>query len=100
MVSSIRRNWYIHLFLIVITLVVYSRVTDFQFVHYDDNIYVTDNEHVKTGLSLENVRWAFAGKYECNWMPLTWISFMFDHELAAGGLPPVFRTRSIVENAI
>lgn len=83
MFNSTKRDWFIYLFLIVITLAVYSRVTESKFVHYDDYIYVADNDHVKTGLTLDNVRWAFAGKYESNWMPLTWISFMADHEIGS-----------------
>jgi len=69
--------------LIFLTLVVYSRVTQFPFTHYDDNFYVIDNDHIKSGLTGSSIEWAFTGKYDYNWMPLTWVSFMIDHEITS-----------------
>lgn len=83
MIKSITHNWFIYLILVAITLIVYSQMTDFQFVNYDDNIYITKNPHISEGLTISNVKWAFAGKYEANWMPLTWISFFIDHQSGA-----------------
>jgi protein O-mannosyl-transferase len=51
------------------------------FVAYDDPTYVTENAHVKTGLTLENLGWAFASEEASNWHPLTWISHMVDCQL-------------------
>src|SRR5438552_13648530 len=48
------------------------------FVGYDDGEYVTGNVHVKTGLSVENVAWAFTAAHSSNWHPLTWMSHMLD----------------------
>jgi len=36
---------------------------------------------VRTGISLENVRWAMTTGHAANWHPLTWISHMLDCEL-------------------
>lgn len=83
MITNIKRNWLVYILLIVITLVVYSRVTEFKFVHYDDLTYVTDNDHVKTGLTPANIRYAFSWTEDGNWIPLTWMSYMLDHDVSA-----------------
>lgn len=48
------------------------------FVHYDDDKYITDNEYVQKGLNLESIKWAFTTWYQGNWHPLTWISHIID----------------------
>ncbi len=49
---------------------------------YDDAKYVTDNPHVRTGLSARNVSWALTSvSYASNWHPLTWLSHMVDVQL-------------------
>lgn len=87
MVQHVKRNWFIYLLLIAVTLIVYSRVVDFQLVHYDDSTYVMDNPHILRCINLESVRWAMSGKYEANWMPLTWISYMLDYQGYARSWP-------------
>ncbi len=52
-----------------------------EFVNYDDDVYVTDNFHVITGVSGENFRWAFGTFYGANWHPLTWLSHQADVSL-------------------
>ena len=51
------------------------------FITYDDPAYVTENAHVKGGLTWENVRWAFQSTEASNWHPLTWLSHMADCQL-------------------
>jgi len=48
------------------------------FTGYDDGEYVVDNVHVRTGVSGENVAWAFRAAHSNNWHPLTWISHALD----------------------
>ncbi|MCE9616104.1 MAG: tetratricopeptide repeat protein [Lentisphaerae bacterium] len=71
------------------TLLVYLPALQSEFVNIDDDVYVTENPHVKTGLSWANIRWAVAATERSNyWHPLTWISHMLDVELyglRAGG---------------
>jgi tetratricopeptide (TPR) repeat protein len=69
------------IFLVVSTLAVYWRVIYSDFVNFDDPIYVTENEHVMSGLSGANVVWAFTSKDVSYWHPLTWLSHMLDCEL-------------------
>ncbi|NPU83627.1 MAG: tetratricopeptide repeat protein [Syntrophaceae bacterium] len=51
------------------------------FIHYDDHVYVTDNPHVRGGLSAEGIRWAFTATDAGFWHPLTWLSLMADAQL-------------------
>jgi hypothetical protein len=47
------------LLLALATLVVYLPAAFFDFVTYDDPLYVYANPHVSTGISPKNVIWAF-----------------------------------------
>jgi tetratricopeptide (TPR) repeat protein len=51
------------------------------FVDYDDNTHVFENPHITSGLSGENIRWAFGQFNGAQWIPLTWLSFMLDASL-------------------
>jgi uncharacterized membrane protein YdfJ with MMPL/SSD domain len=42
------------LLLAAITLLLYAPVLEHQFLEYDDNAYITNNVHVRTGLSSAN----------------------------------------------
>jgi protein O-mannosyl-transferase len=64
--------------LVVLTLAVYLQVGRFGFIPIDDNLYVTKEPHIRDGLSLGGGVWAFTTFYDCNWIPLTWISLMID----------------------
>jgi protein O-mannosyl-transferase len=59
------------------TLAVYWQVLGNGFC-FDDGKYITSNEHVSTGLTWENFKWAFTSGYASNWHPLTWLSHMLD----------------------
>ena len=69
------------LLLAVATVVLYYPVNHHQFVNYDDDIYVTNNWHVKYGLSWSGVQWALTAQYADNWHPLTWLSHALDCQL-------------------
>jgi protein O-mannosyl-transferase len=51
------------------------------FINFDDPRYVTENVHVRAGLTPENFIWAFTTTEASNWHPLTWLSHMIDIEL-------------------
>jgi len=81
--NQIKDNHYptvIIIFLIAITLISYWSVQQFEFVNYDDDIYVTENIHVLSGITKETVIWAFTTFHASNWHPLTWLSLFFDYE--------------------
>ena len=69
------------LFLILSTLLVYWRVLKFDFVNYDDDLYIMDNPHVQDGLTVESIAWAFTTTQAGNWHPLTWLSHMLDNQI-------------------
>jgi tetratricopeptide (TPR) repeat protein len=51
------------------------------FVDYDDNLYITENSHIQSGLTWESIRWAFHSTDAANWHPLTWLSHILDCQL-------------------
>ena len=67
--------------LVAAVLAVYAPARLHEFVNYDDPDYVSENRHVRSGISLENVRWAMTTGHAANWHPLTWVSHMLDCEL-------------------
>jgi Flp pilus assembly protein TadD len=79
--SPQKRNTVLCLLLIVVTLALYNPVNQHPFVNYDDPGYVTDNAHVRAGLSWDTITWAFSATEQANWHPLTWISHALDYQL-------------------
>lgn len=74
--------------LIGVTLGVFWPLLSSEFVSYDDPPYVTENDHVTSGLTWENLKWAFGNnKHGGNWHPLTSLSHILDVQLF--GLNPV-----------
>jgi len=61
-----------------LVLAVYWKVQYHEFINYDDGRYITENKHVKSGLSKENFIWAFTHSHSSNWHPITWLSHMLD----------------------
>ena len=82
-----RREIIICIFLIAATLAVYWKITNHEFINYDDGLYVTENSHVQAGLTFKNIKWAFTTGHAANWHPVTWLSHMLDYELY--GLNPM-----------
>ncbi len=66
------------LLLAVAALALYNPVNRHPFVNYDDDRYVTENPHVRQGLTAETVRWALTSTEQANWHPLTWMSHALD----------------------
>ena len=67
-----------------VVALVFSGAAKHEFIRLDDYDYVVTNTHIRDGLTLEAVKWAFldAG-YAANWHPLTWISHAADISLAS-----------------
>jgi protein O-mannosyl-transferase len=70
------------LLLIVLVLLPYSQVRNHEFVDLDDYDYLVENHHIKNGLTLDGLIWAFSFQQGDNsyWRPLTWLSHMLDFE--------------------
>jgi tetratricopeptide (TPR) repeat protein len=75
---GLRREILLGAVLFLVTFAVYFQVRRHDFLLYDDPIYVTGNAHVRAGLTLHGVAWAFTTGYGGNWFPLTWLSLMAD----------------------
>jgi tetratricopeptide (TPR) repeat protein len=60
--------------LFLAVLAVYSEVGHFLFITFDDPFYVTENAHVRAGLSAESIKWALTAIVDGNWMPVTMLS--------------------------
>ena len=71
----------ISIFLIALTWAVFGQTGNYQFVNYDDPLYVLDNAHVRAGLTWRGIAWAFTHVHSQNWHPLTTMSHMFDCQL-------------------
>jgi tetratricopeptide (TPR) repeat protein len=67
--------------LLVLVGAVFGRVAGNKFVDYDDPGYVTENRHVRAGLTFETAAWAFRTGQQSNWHPLTWLSHALDCQL-------------------
>ncbi|HEY5141044.1 MAG TPA: hypothetical protein VIJ25_17275, partial [Methylococcales bacterium] len=77
---------FIYFALTASTLLVFWQVRTFDFVNYDDSVYVYKNQHVLGGLSPGNIISAFTTSDYGYWQPLTWLSLMLDCQLF--GLDP------------
>lgn len=70
-----------------ITFVAFSRVLFNDFVNYDDDMYVTANETVISGLSWDGMIYIILDTATGNWHPMTMLSHMVDSTLF--GLNPM-----------
>ena len=75
------RNQFILAILVLLVIAVFWQMSNYEFLVYDDNLYVTDNRYVQSGFSKESIVWAFTTNHPHFWMPLTWLTLMLDFEL-------------------
>lgn len=73
----------IALVLALVTAAIYAPtfVVPYDFVTYDDQVYITQNKAVMSGLNWMSIRWAATNIVCGNWHPLTVWSHMLDIEL-------------------
>ncbi|MCH7989123.1 MAG: tetratricopeptide repeat protein [Planctomycetes bacterium] len=79
-----KRDFSIYLVLVVLTWIVFFQVRDFDFVNFDDGLYVFENEQVLSGVSWDSLLWTLGetgSKMTGSWHPLTWLSLMLDADL-------------------
>lgn len=70
--------------LVVAVGLVFGQTTEFDFVDFDDDRYVTGNTFLRQGLSREGVSWALTAAGPpllTYWQPTTWLSLLLDYEL-------------------
>lgn len=71
----------IAIFLIILCWIVFGQTRRFEFVNFDDHLYVYDNAIVRHGLSWPGLGWALTEAHGGNWHPLTTLSHMLDCQL-------------------
>ena len=71
----------IYLLLAAAAILAFWQLSHCDFISYDDPAYVTENMHIRHGITMETIRWAFTTDYESNWHPLTWMSHVVDVQL-------------------
>ncbi len=80
--EDLRRNPIVLALMLAFALsVLYLPVAHHAFLDFDDVKYVSQNDHVRTGLSVNNIAWAFKDVDTFYWHPVTWISHMADCQL-------------------
>jgi protein O-mannosyl-transferase len=80
-INPAKQKLIVYVVLTLVTLAVFWQVNQYDFINFDDDIYVTENSHVQSGITLDNIRWAFSTLHAEFWHPLTWISLLFDNQL-------------------
>src|SRR5437764_13738450 len=78
----------IYLFLAVISLIVFGQTIRYDFVNFDDDLYVYNTPAIQSGVTIKGIAVALISQHALNWHPLTTLSHMLDcqlYGLNAGG---------------
>jgi len=76
------------LFLVAISFAVFGQTIRYDFVNFDDDLYVYSAPVIKAGITIQGLALAVTAPHARNWHPLTTISHMLDcqlYGLNAGG---------------
>jgi protein O-mannosyl-transferase len=68
-------------------ILLFLPVWSFDYINFDDDLYIYQNHRVQAGLSWTGIKWAFSTTLGGHWHPLTWLSLMFDQDLFGNGTP-------------
>ncbi|MEA2013196.1 MAG: hypothetical protein U9O87_09025 [Verrucomicrobiota bacterium] len=79
--NKIYKYYLFPILLILFVWLAYYPICSNDFINFDDQVYVTLNPNVNTGLTKANIEWAFKTNKCSNWHPLTWLSHMTDCQL-------------------
>src|SRR5207244_13492120 len=69
------------LVLVAISLAVFGRTPRYDFVNFDDDLYVYNAPVIKAGITTQGLALAVTAPHARNWHPLTTISHMLDCQL-------------------
>ena len=67
--------------LIIASCAAFGRIAGNDFINYDDDLYITENSHIQSGINQESIKWAFITVHSSYWHPLTWFFHMLDWKL-------------------
>src|SRR5262245_32733604 len=68
-------------------------------VQLDDPVYVFDNPHIRTGVTLDGLRWSLTNPHGGNWHPLTSLLHMIDAQIF-GLLPSGHHASSVALHVV
>ena len=85
--------------LFLFAIVVYLPAFQLGFVDYQDPVYVSQNEQVKSGLNQNSIVYAFTTFDSGHWIPITWLSFMIDNT-CFGVSPMAFHATNVFLHAV
>ena len=71
---------YLSAALVVLIAIIYAQAGSHTFLNYDDDVYITNNPAVQTGLSASALHYAWTS-FSPNWHPLTWLTYLVDISL-------------------
>jgi tetratricopeptide (TPR) repeat protein len=88
--SRFSRWWVVAIFIALagVTWSVFGQTLRYDFINYDDDLYIYENPNIISGLTRPAILWAFTHAHAGNWHPLTSLSHMLDcqvYGLNAGG---------------
>src|SRR5881296_71596 len=87
-VPSRRTRIVVYLFLVAISLAVFGQTIRYEFLNFDDDLYVYNTPAIQAGLTVKGLALAFTSPHARNWHPLATILHMLDcqlYGLKAGG---------------
>jgi len=85
--------------LVAMTWMAYYPVWNNGLVDFDDEVFITQNEHVCGGLAVDGCSWALFNSEPPYRMPLTWLTLQCDAELSARIAPGSARSLSQIVHA-
>lgn len=74
-------SWMFGIILFAVTIGLYWQTRNFDYINYDDRVYIHRNGVVTNGLTVASIRWAFSAepcRQTSNWHPITTLSWMLD----------------------
>ncbi len=67
--------------LLVLTAIVYFQSFSGKYLNWDDNVYISDNSEVLSGISTNNIKSFFTKSYNSTYVPLTMVSWALEVEI-------------------
>jgi protein O-mannosyl-transferase len=74
-------SYLIIIFLIIASCAAFGRIAGNDFINFDDNKYITENNNIQSGFNQESLKWASTTVVVSNWHPVTLLSHMLDWKL-------------------
>src|SRR5437763_16815866 len=71
----------IYLLLTGLSLAVFSQTIRYDFVNFDDDMYVYIEPTIRAGLTLQRIVTAYTSPHPRNWHPLTTLSYILDRRV-------------------